>query len=943
MKAKHLIIASASLISLAHPALAAPAQPAAAGQDAATATDATQAPNDAAPQEQITVTGSRIKSGTFTTPTPVTAISQETLASAAPGNIAEGLKQLPSIVPGGGQTAGGGTRAGGQNFLNLRGLGALRSLILVDGRRFVPSDPRLLVDINLIPQALVDRVDVVTGGASATYGSDAVAGVVNFVLNRKLEGLRMNVSSGISQRGDNSEFRLSAAGGTSLGDRIHIIAGGEYYNGKGVNGSARDFRVKAGNQIRNPLGTPVLVRADDIRTPFTLGGLVVNGVGGTTANNSLIRGIKFGPNGIPSAYDYGTLATDIGTSGGTQNGGDGYRVSTGQEIVRPLERWSTFGHVDVDLGSNINFYVEGVYGFTRSSFESSPTTRTFNIERTNPYLAQVAPALVAQMTTLGVPRFQMNRLILERGATVTNNENTALRGLVGLEGDLGKFHWDTFYQYGRTDNHSPTVNNLNLTNFTRAVNAVRDTNGNIVCADTLSTNAATKAAAAGCVPFNPFGYGAPSDAALDYVMGTSLFDTRTSQQVADFNISGPLFQLPAGAVAIAAGAEWRNAKAVTTADPISQAGGFRLINQQNFIGEYSVKEYYGELQVPLLRDSAIARDLSVNLAARHTDYSTSGGVNTWKVGANWQITQDFKIRGTWSRDIRAPNLEELFATGRQNNITITDTLTNKTYNAVPNLTFGNTALKPERATTKVIGFVFQPSYVRGFSLAVDYYDIKISDAISNIGGQTAVEQCNLSNQTSPLCSFVTRDGSNAVIGTRTSPINYTGQNTNGVDFEAQYRVNAAGGRFNFRVLGSYVAHNQTLSPLILNPVDDAGNLLGGSQPHWRGTTAINYDSDTMGAFLQGRYIGGLVWDKTKVLGVDTDFNKVDPQFYLDGEISAKLRSFGGEQVIFLNVQNLLDHQPPYAPNPNGATPLPTDPNLYDQVGRIFRVGLRAKS
>lgn len=934
------------MVSAAAMALALSAGPAQgqAGPAADASVDArTEAPSTA----EIVVTGSRLRTGTFTSPTPVTAVTAAALETASPGNLAEGLKQLPAIVPTGGQTAGGGTRAGGQNFLNLRGLGILRGLVLIDGRRYVPADPRLVTDVNLIPQMLVDRVDVVTGGASATYGSDAVAGVANFVLNRKLDGFCYTVSGGVSERGDNEEFKAAAAFGLNLGSIGHLIVGAEYYNNSPVSGDSRDFRVTAANQLRNPAGTPTTVTGTDIRTPYTTGGMIVNGTGGTTANNALIRGLKFGPGGTLSAYDYGTLATDVGVSSGTQNGGDGFHVSTGQEIVRPLKRRSIFAHADFPLSDSVSLYLEGNYGWTLSNSQSSPSTSTIAITRGNAFLAQVAPSLVAQMTSLGVTGFTMNRLTTEAGPTYTGNENKTLRGLVGLEGGFGKFKWDISYQYGRDDNHSPMYKNIITANLARAANAVKDANGNIVCADTLSTDAAKRAAAVGCVAFNPFGLGAPSTDALSYIMGTSVFDTRTEMQVADVNLSGDLFDLPAGPVGAAIGAEWRNAKATTTSDPISQAGGYRLVNQQNFFGEYTVKEVFGELNVPILADRPLFHRLSANLAGRHTDYSTSGGVNTWKAGLNWEVAGGLKLRGTISRDIRAPNLEDLYATGRQNNITITDSLTSKQYLAVPNLTFGNTALRPEKATTKVIGFVYQPTWLSGFSVAVDYFDIVIRDAIANIGGQTAVEQCNLSNQTSPLCAFVTRDANKAVIGTRTSPINYSSQATSGIDLESQYRMSLGNGeKLTFRVLGNYTAHNRVTSPLITNPVDDVANLItqsiGSAQPRWRGTLFANYEGKAVSVSLQGRYIGGFTWDKTKVLGKDTDFNSIKPQFYLDGEISTRFHTFGGEQVLFLNVQNLLDHQPPYAPNPNGATPLPTDPNLYDQIGRMFRVGIRGK-
>lgn len=898
----------------------------------------------------IVVTGSRIQ-GTYTTPTPVTTLSRNDLLAAAPGTLADGLKQLPSIVPGGGPTAGGGTANGGQNFLNLRGLGNTRTLTLVDGRRFTPSNPTNLIDTNLIPQGLVDRVDVVTGGASAAYGSDAVGGVVNFILNKRFTGFAVEGQLGLSQRGDSEEVKVSATFGQSFAhDRLHLTAAAEYYNNEGVSGDAREFRRTARNQLANPGGLPRLVQGSDLRTPYTTGGLVVVGQGGSTTNNSLIRGIMFGSGGVPLPYDYGTLASDIGITSGSQNGGDGFRVSTGQEILRPLKRKTVYSHLEYELTDNVLAYVEGIYGKTESIFQSSPTTSTITIQRSNPFLAQVDPALVTQMTSLGVTRFLLNRLTLERGLSVQHNQNETIRGLFGFSGKIANnWAWDTSFQYGRNDNHNPMENNLITANLARAANAVMS-GGQIVCADTISTVAATRNAALGCVPFNPFGERAPSQAALDYVFGTSVFDTRTVQKAADANISGKLFDVPAGAIALAVGAEWREIWARTIADPLSNAGAFRLVNQQDFYGKYNVKEAYAELQIPVFKNWALGRRFDINLAGRHTVYSTSGAVNTWKVGLDWQVIDSLRIRATRSRDIRAPNLQELFATGRQNNITVDDTLnTGRTYLSVPNQTFGNPDLKPEIADTTVAGLVFRPSFISGLNLAVDFYKIRIKDAIGNIGGNNAVQQCNLSNQTSEICSFITRDPvTQAVIRTRTSPFNLTAQRTKGVDIEASYRVpldkifGANAGRLTVRTLAGYVAQNLTLSPLILNPVDDAGNGTA-SLPHWRVNTAINYSLGRVNLFSQIRYIGPMTWDKNRVLGIDTDFNHVSAAAYVDARLSYKIPgNKAGDQEVYLAIQNLLDKSPVYDPSVGGATPLPTDPSLYDQVGRMFRVGFKAR-
>jgi outer membrane receptor protein involved in Fe transport len=899
--------------------------------------------------EEFVVTGSRLAPTTFSTPTPVTSVSVEQLQASAPSTLAEGLKQLPSVIPGGGPTAGGGTANGGQNFLNLRGLGASRTLTLLDGHRFISAGPTGQIDTNLLPQGLVSRVDVVTGGASAAYGSDAVSGVINFVLDKKYKGLKADLSLGQSQRNDGREQKASVTFGTDyLGGRGHVIGSAEYYTNEGVNGDAREFRRTASNLVTNPGGAlPKLVVANDLRTPYTTGGLVVIGTGGTAANNASFLGTQFGPGGVPLAYSYGSLSSDIGITSGSQNGGDGFRVSTGQEILRPLDRKTLFLRTDFQLTNQINIFAEGSYGETVSVFQSSPTTGTLAIKRDNAFLAQVAPSIVARMTTLGVTGLTLNRETLEAGVSNNTNVNYTARYLGGINGEFKGWKWEASVQQGENRNKNFLDPNLITARMAFAVDAVvNPADRSIVCRATLA-GSTFKADAAGCVPFNPFGAGSPSSGALAYVMGRSTFTTITKQTFATASISGDLLSLPAGPISVAAGAEYRREQADTIADARSNAGAYRLVNQQDFHGKYDVKEVFFETQAPLLKDLPLIQRLDLNVAGRHTDYSTSGGVNTWKFGVNWQISDDLRLRATRSRDIRAPNLTDLYATGRQNNITVDDTLTARSYFSVPNRTFGNQKLTPESSDTDVIGLIYRPSWLAGFNLAVDYWNIRIEDAIANVGGNAANNLCNLSNQTSLVCTFITRDASRAIIGTSTQPFNLAAQKTDGVDIEASYKVPLSNwlgdnsGDLTVRALAGYVGQNVTISPLV-NVINNAGNLAGGSQPHWRGSYSANYQHGPWAVDLQARYIGEFTWDRTKVLGVDTAFNHVSDRAYLDGQISWAPEFAHGTQRYYVNVQNILDRDPPFAPATGGATPLPTDPNLYDQVGRYFRVGVKLR-
>jgi len=389
------------------------------------------------------------------------------------------------------------------------------------------------------------------------------------------------------------------------------------------------------------------------------------------------------------------------------------------------------------------------------------------------------------------------------------------------------------------------------------------------------------------------------------------------------------------------------------------SGAYRLANNQPFSGEDEILEEFVEAQAPLLRALPLAKRVTANVAARHTRYAASGDANTWKLGLIWQLSDDLRVRASRSRDIRAPSINELFSTGRQTNGNISDNFpggTGLTFQAVPNLAVGNLDLKPEVANSHVLGFVYQPAWLKGASLAVDVYTTRIDDAIFVAGGQDAVRQSSI-NPASPLSAFVTRGPTvaspRAVIATRTSPINLNSELSRGVDVEAGYRVPLASwvggdpGSLNVRALAGYIDEYSRVSPLAPT-FNYAGNGLANAasgtaaMPHIRGTLSLQHARRSVATFLQLRYIGRMTWDKTRVLGVTTDYNDVPATTYLDGQVSYRLPRLRQrwQTEVYLNVANLLDRDPTYAPRTGGATPLPTDPGLFDQVGRMFRVGVR---
>jgi len=408
---------------------------------------------------------------------------------------------------------------------------------------------------------------------------------------------------------------------------------------------------------------------------------------------------------VQSPYDYGKLSTTVGTTNGFQSGGDGFRIGTSQEIVRPLTRKNLFLRSDFKLLDHITVFAEGSYSETMADQQNSPTTHLLTIQRGNAFLAQVAPDLVARMTALGVTSFTMNRLTLERGLTESHVNDKNRRLLVGFNAKLGQWNWETSYQWGTNDISIPITNNLILARMAVAADAV--VVGGQIVPRALAANPEA-------VAFNPFGAGSPSRAALDYVMGTTRFDETTTQDVADTKITGNLFTLPAGPLAVAVGAQWRSLKSTTRSDATSAAAGYRLANTQPFSGDYTIIEEFAEFQIPIIKDLPFAKQVTANLAARHANYSTSGDAESWKAGMVWQLQSDLRLRASRSRDIRAPNISELFTAGTQQNSNIDDTFpggTGLTFQGVPRVTSGNPNLKPEVANSAVVGFVYQPSWL----------------------------------------------------------------------------------------------------------------------------------------------------------------------------------------------------------------------------------------
>ncbi|MCW2395752.1 MULTISPECIES: TonB-dependent receptor plug domain-containing protein [unclassified Sphingobium] len=909
---------------------------------------------------QIIVTGSRIAKLGFTSPTPVTVIEQQQIRSLNPASLNDALRQLPVLADSVGPRGTTGSAGAGGSFLNLRRLGGPRTLVLLDGRRYVSTTQNGTVDTALFPEILISRIDVVTGGASAAYGSDAVSGVVNFVLNKSFTGLKGEALYGQIDGGYAPEYKASLAGGTSFGDgRGHFIASGEYYKSEGL--WTVDDLAKTGYKDRRDCSVIQNPGGATART-FACGVVSSNSSPNGLITSGPLAFRQFDASGNLVPFNRGTL-----TSATTQVGGDGPQGNW-RALLSPNTRIATFARASWEFSSEVTAYVEASwakthYAYPVGAFSGFTGSGALTIQRDNAYLTSQVADLMDQnrLTSIRVSRtnFDIPRPFVDQ-------INKTTRIVAGLDGDIGGFKWSAYYQHGRNDISQTLSGVINLDRFVdtaaflaaagypqypavSAVDAVRAPAGNaagvpagtIVCRSTL-TNPNN-----GCVPINVMGPQTFTAAQLGYVTGTSYFSGPIKQNVVAITVNKDLFNLPGGAVTVAAGGEYRDESIRTIADPVSLAfspannriGQFQTGNYVSQSGSVNVKEAFVEAIFPIFKDRPFFKELELNTAARYTDYSTSGGVTSWKVGLTWAPSDLIRFRATRSRDIRAANLAELFSAGTGGLGTVTDQATrnNPSPHPSPNpvqvITAGNRDLRPELANTWTAGAVITPSFIRGLSLAVDYYDINIKGAVGTPTANQVVLDCF--NGSSEACSRITRDANGELTRVLVVPINLNVLKQNGLDIELAYSLSLADltdkldGRVSLRFLGNKVFSSYTQAPGTA-VIDRTGEI---STPDWRWTLNLGYQKGPLNVSTQYRFTGGGWYD---VATLPTDL----PQRYIKGQVLMNLnidytvKILGGRYTLFGNVQNVFDKTAPPFGN------VAVSPTVFDTLGRTFRAGFR---
>ena len=929
--------------------------------------------------ETVVVTGSRVITDGNNSPTPVTVVSTDAILALQPNTVYQAINNLPQLNNSQGVYAnpGGGTQAQAQNTPNLRNLninGVPRTLVLWDGHRVAPTNPQFLsVDESMIPQMLLQRVDVLTGGVSAVYGSDAVAGVINFVTDTKFDGLKVNAQAGIAQRdGLDRSSDVGIAGGMGFADgRGHVEASFEYFNDPGVLTDKLDYpwaQQLWTLQASSGAG-PFRLFSNSRTNQYTFGGLIQ---GAANAGNPG-GGLQFGQGGtlIPFVHGTATLNSNI------EQGGDG-AYQTVASLKSALESKQLFGRADYDFTDSIHGFVQ--LAGTKNHYKYIQGKNTFNetYSTTNAFLTPAEQSVLSGGTNgaIGpVKTFKMQ----EQPIGIPPTESEALESqymlLGGLNGTFGDgYKWELVGSHSFAQQHSVVDFNANSGLLSAALDAVvNPANGQIVCAAALSNPSQYS----NCIPMNLFGPNSASAASIAYVEHpTEYFATTTMDNVSG-SVSGSPISTWAGPIQMALSGEWRNLTLQVTgsnslptdkpncatlpagpsltncnAQPVLWLQG----NQANRAPvSQAVSEIAYEVDVPLLKDQAFAQDVHVNGAARYTDYSTSGSVWTWKVGLDWRVSDELTLRATRSQDIRAPNLTELLAPPSVGLTTALDSVTNLNAVQVPRVTQANPNLVPEIAQSMTGGFVYKPEWLTDFSIAVDAFNIKINNAVAQIAGDSVPVQqaCIASGGSSPYCALMARPfpisnttAANVATAFYIQPINVGLVQTYGADIEANYATTLFEHPLSIRALTTYQPHLLQITPGGISQTD-----LGGVQPTpaVRLTGFITYSpTDRLTITWVEKWRSDLGWNSTKSINAAVLEPRIADAAYTNLNLSYRLE--GGldptdSTELFFNIQNLFDKQPVVASTTGGSGSAGGSNNSGytvgdDLLGRYFTFGFK---
>lgn len=904
--------------------------------------------------EEVVVTGSRIPRPDLVANSPVTVVGAEEFELAATVETESILNTLPQIVPSFGATTNNpGT---GTATVDLRNLGPVRTLVMMNGRRIVGSGTNGVVDINNIPPALIERVDVATGGASAVYGSDAMSGVVNFILKDDFEGIQLSAQYGSTQETDSDRANIDFTWGANSADgRGNAVVYANYFRREQTLAGERDFARIELDENTDANGNPILSPGGSSRIPQgRFSGPSFTGL--IDVNGDEIGSSGFFVNAAGAPDDYTSPE-------------DTFNFAPFNNLQLPLERWTTTALGSYELAPSVQAFGEFTFANNRVNRTLAPTPYNesgVDIDLANPLIPAATLALLQQadIDGDGIVTGGISRRMLEAGSRVSVDSRNLWRFVTGLKGEARGWDWEVYHNFGRNENAQRQDGNIVLSKFQEGL--LVDPANPTQCA---SGNPA-------CVVINPFGEGAFTPEMVNWVRAAASNITNVEQRTFAGNIAGAPFELPAGRVGVAFGIEHREEAAEFLPDTFLASGdvdGFNagLPTQ----GEYDVTEFYGEAVVPLLSGKRFAEYLGLELGYRYSDYSNVGGVNTYKFGGEWNPIPSLKLRGLFQRAVRAPNILELFQ-GSSNSFPGGEDFCNAGADrtaeeeafcvelGVPQnvlatfeqpddqievLLSGNPALDVESSDTWSMGFVYQPERFEGLTITMDYYSIEIEDAISTFGGglQSTIDACNQNlSLGNVFCQPLTaRNDAGELEFVPLPNQNIANLATDGLDLSLGYGMDLGRGRdLDLSMAATFVFANEQQSSPVTDVVDCAGSVgvrgtCGNADPELRLVGRATYTQGKLRGSLRYRYVGEV---DNELIALGTAANtlavtNVDAEHYVDMGLTY---NYSDELDLFVNIDNLFDNDPPTLADAGGQ--FNTDASVYDVLGRRFTFGVRSR-
>lgn len=897
---------------------------------------------------EVVVTGSRIQRADANSVGPLTTLTADDIAAAAPTSAGDLLQALPGVGVSLNSNGTQGT-AFGVSSINLRYLGSAegsgnRTLVLVDGHRWVNAVGgrgfRDFVDLNTIPLGIIDTIEVLKDGASAIYGADAIAGVVNIKTKRDVRGFEANARYGTTDRNDNENLSGFVNWGDQT-DRASWLLSLTYNDTKPVRTDARPLTTRALAPLTAPPTSP--------RGLFVLPGLSNNAYFGT-------------PTGFASGTTTAITRLPDSTSIGAGNLADNaFRIATlpaddyntqaqGIYAIGPSERLGAFARLGLELGASTNAHIEVLYNQRKSSQLFSPVlldvrgSNGFSISRDqafNPFGTANGVPLANALAFTG-STFRIQRVIDAVGNRDNRQDVKTYRVAAGLDGTAelaGEWRWDAFLGWSKNEATFDALNQVNFDNIFRALQSP-----------------ASCSAAAGCAPLNLFGeITAPM---ADYIRYNG-HDEQVATQV-DFavNASRSLFEMPAGTVGFASGYEYRKEKAVDTPDAFAATlssvlpavAGVRQApttaqSRDPTSGSYDLHEMYAEVNAPLLADKPLAYSLDLDAAVRYSNYSTAGGETTSKFGVAYRPIASLLVRGTYSQGFRAPSILELYQGTRNTNFQAVDpcngggvgkpgcTGVPTTYNqnqfgggTINGVVSGNRNLQPETADTIAFGVALTPDSISGLSWTIDWFKIKVNDAIASQTATQLLQACAIRQS---YCDLISRAPTGEVLLLRQAVVNLSNIEVGGIDSTLRYRFNTDIGRFDSMLDVSYLDRFRTkiVQPDGSVTIDDRAGKSDQPRstfPRVKAQAGLRYSRNGIEAGYKARYIGS----SKDVPGNTVNGGNLKAITYHDVQFAYSLD--GGKYRVALGVDNVADEQPPASAANN---PINFDIYTYDIRGR----------